>query len=351
MLVGIHRERYGRFGPFLRKYEVILEHNGIPCRRLDASQPGFWEEVASLDLFIFRWGHYDDDRQLALTILPVVEQHMKIRCFPDNPTYWHYDDKIRQYYLLRQHGFPVVQSWVFWEKEPAVHWSKSAQYPVMFKLKAGAGSQNVVLVRNSLEARLLIRTMFGPGISGDGIPLPDATRHVDFSAYPFLRHQAGRVVRRLAGKDPSPFWQKHKNYVLFQEFLPNNDYDTRVTVLGDRAFAFRRHVRPGDYRASGSGLIDYDPAGVDLRCVRIGLEISQRLGFSSMAYDFLFDRAGEPHCCEISYTFVDTAVHDCPGYWDESLRFHEGHFWPQYCHLVDALKMPRLVQPEGDLCR
>lgn len=26
-------------------------------------------------------------------------------------------------------------------------------------------------------------------------------------------------------------------YVLFQEFLPGNSYDTRVTVIGDRAFA------------------------------------------------------------------------------------------------------------------
>ena len=33
-------------------------------------------------------------------------------------------------------------------------------------------------------------------------------------------------------------WQRKKNYAMFQRFLPGNEYDTRVTVIGNRAFAF-----------------------------------------------------------------------------------------------------------------
>ena len=29
--------------------------------------------------------------------------------------------------------------------------------------------------------------------------------------------------------DPSPYWQAHTNYALFQKFLPGNDSDTSVT--------------------------------------------------------------------------------------------------------------------------
>ena len=39
-------------------------------------------------------------------------------------------------------------------------------------------------------------------------------------------------------------------------------------------------------------------------------------------------------------------VHACPGYWDSGLNWHEGHFWPQYFHLMDALNSPDLKQME-----
>ena len=44
-----------------------------------------------------------------------------------------------------------------------------------------------------------------------------------------------------------------KDYVYFQKFLPNNKYDIRIVVIGDRAFGFIRYNRENDFRASGSG--------------------------------------------------------------------------------------------------
>ena len=49
---------------------------------------------------------------------------------------------------------------------------------------------------------------------------------------------------------------------------------------------------------------------------------------------------------EISYVYKDYMVYDCPGYWDTNLQFHEGHYFPQYCMLMDLLNMPDLKQPE-----
>ncbi len=134
-------------------------------------------------------------------------------------------------------------------------------------------------------------------------------------------------------------------YVLFQEFLPNNDFDTRVTVIGNRAYAFRRFNRKGDFRSSGSGLIDYNIVPIDLNFIKIAFEVSKKLGFQSMAYDFLKDQNGNPLFCEFSYTFNDRALYDCPGYWDENLNFIEGHFWPQYFQLIDLLEISDLKQP------
>ena len=65
-----------------------------------------------------------------------------------------------------------------------------------------------------------------------------------------------------------------------------------------------------------------------------------------MAYDFLFDENNNPQFCEISYTYSDTAIFNCPGYWDSNINWHEGHYWPQYFQLMDALNLHDLRQPE-----
>ena len=68
---------------------------------------------------------------------------------------------------------------------------------------------------------------------------------------------------------------------------------------------FRRFVRDNDFRASGSGKIDYNIDDIDPRVVKLSLEISKALKFQSMAYDFLFNENNQPEICEISYTFID----------------------------------------------
>lgn len=165
---------------------------------------------------------------------------------------------------------------------------------------------------------------------------------------PIIEKDCGNLYRWSKGLDTSPFWARHKNYVLFQKFLPSNNCDTRVTVIGNRAFSFRRIVRDNDFRASGSGLIDYDTTKIDPRCLKIALEVSKVMGFQSRAYYFLINEEGEPEFCEISYAYVSSAVHNCPGYWDRELNWHEGHYWPEHLYLMDALNLPDLKMPEMD---
>jgi len=319
---------------FIRKH-----FNGIEHIRLDASEPDFWEKMKKLDLFIFRWGHYDTERQLAHTIMPVIEEEMGIKCLPNWKTCWHYDDKIKEYYLLKQHGFPMVESYIFWEKKATLGWLMEADFPMVFKLKVGAGSKNVILVRKRRQAVKFVNKMFGKGL----IPRAIDRNKIDIKRE--IRHLGGNLLRKIKGEDILENWQLQKNYVLFQKYLPDNKYDTRITVIGDRAFGFRRFNRKGDFRASGSGRINYDVEKVDKRCIEIAFSISKKMHFQTMAYDFLFNSDDEPQFCEISYTYLDTAICNCPGYWDSNLNWHDGHFWPQYCQLVDVLGLLDLKQP------
>lgn len=340
MLVGIHMEPYGKFSEFLQLYEKILDFNGIEHIRLEASEPGFWEKVKKLDLFIFRWGVDDTSHQIADAIIPVIERDIGIKCLPDYITSWPYEDKIKEYYLLKQHGLPMVDTYIFWDKIVSLSWLETAKFPIVFKLKRGAGSKNVVLVRNKKQAKKIVNKMFGRGV------FPRSIDRNKFNLLREVRHIGGNILRKYRGEDVSSLWQIHKNYVLFQKYLPNNKYDTRITVIGDRAFVFRRFNRDDDFRASGSGSIDYDAEKVEKRCIEIAFAVSKKMHFQTMAYDFLFTPDDEPQFSEISYTYLDIAIYNCPGYWDSNLNWHEGHFWPQYFQLMDALDLQNLKQPD-----
>jgi glutathione synthase/RimK-type ligase-like ATP-grasp enzyme len=238
---------------------------------------------------------------------------------------------------------------VFWNKQSALAWLQGAQFPLVFKLRAGAGSENVLLIHSLSHAERLVKKMFGTGARSGHLPLFGSLRWREMVKRERLRRLGGKVRRFLRGEEIAPFEQSHRDYVLFQRFLEGNEFDTRVYVNGDRAFGYRRHVRKNDFRASGSGVFDWNPDSLDKECIQISFDISRRLGFQSMAYDFLFDEKNRPCISEISYTLADWGISRCPGYWDLALKWHEGHYWPQYLTLRNILKLADLKQPEMSL--
>jgi len=354
-IVGIH-EGLDRSRPMpIKRYQIILDYNKIPNFWLNISNIDFWEKIKNINYFIFRFSQYHSSLQLAETILPIIENHYKIKCFPDQNTSWHYDDKIKQYYLLKVYNFPIADTWIFWDKKSAIDFILNySDFPLVFKLKRGAGSSNVVLIKNKKEGLKIANKMFSKkGILCNKIPLKSNLKyyyeHI-LTLYPLRRYLA--YIRGKVGPEGiHPYWQIQRDYVIFQKFLPQNEFDTRVTVIGNRAFVYRRYNRPGDFRASGSGRIDYNISKIDKECIKLAFEISNKMKFQSMAYDMLYDENKNIKITEISYTFVDILVYNCHGYFDQNMNFHKGHFWPQYCQLQDLIKEVELKQPSEEIMK
>ena len=341
MQVGIHK---GIEPDFSGRWAQALQERQVGVKWIDLLGPDPLKQVAGCDGVMWHWFHYPSEiRWAARPILQVIEKHLRIPVFPDLATGWHYDDKIAQAYLLEALGIPHPKTWVFWRKADALAWCGETAYPVVAKLAGGAGSMNVRLIRKADEGRAYVEQCF----SGTGIlvrpawPTGTLTR-----LWARLKRAAKRAAQAapyvFASRYPSlpdqTHWMPHKNYVLFQEFLPGNEFDTRVTVIGDRAFAFRRFNRSNDFRASGSGKIDHDPAAVDLRCVRSAFDAARRIGSQSLAFDFMFrGETRDPVVGEISYAYADWAVEKCAGHWDSGMIWHEGHLWPEEAHVEDFL--------------
>lgn len=352
MIVGVHynigSEHYGNESQNILR---ILKHNKIKKISLYAGDRKFWKKVKKCDLVIFQWNHHDYYRQIARSILPVIESQLNIRCYPNSISSWLYDDKIREYYFLKELKFPMVESWIFYDYNLAFDFVDKAIYPIVFKIRSGAGSRMVVLIENKNMAKRYVRLMFRKGVRYDkNLPgvITETIRNDGIIS--FVRKRMGKVKQKIQRGDIyfQEDWALHKNYILFQKYLPMNNYDTRVVVIGSTAFAFKRFNRPNDFRASGSKSFSFDPSGIDIRFIKIAFQISNEAGFDTMAYDFLYDKKKQPAIAEISYAFstmMGSKVNQCPGYWDNNLKWHDNQPDVAYFILRHLLNRPDLKRP------
>jgi glutathione synthase/RimK-type ligase-like ATP-grasp enzyme len=335
VIIGIHP----RTGSFSDRWIDYCKERGIAHRLVNCLDSSIVREAAGLNALLWHWTLNDPRELTCARLIAAAFKETGIVLFPNWETCGHYDDKIAQKYLLEAIGAPLIPTWVFTDRAQAAEWINGATWPKVFKLRCGAGSSNVRLVRSRDEAMNLSRQAFGRGFPAEMVRMDAVQKYMKAGV---KTKDIPRRVWRLARKGflklfgPEEF-PRQKGYLYFQEFMPNNHFDTRVTVIGNRAFAFARENRPGDFRASGSGRLVYDAAKIDPRCVPIAFQVAQRLKTQSLAFDFLFDPQGRPVIGEISYCYMAGAVHDCPGHWDSQMNWHEGKVWPQDAILEDVL--------------
>ncbi len=346
MKVGIIKIPKVSFRSMFEVYEKILQHNDIDYDYLDIHDDKFWDKVTTYSLLILRVSQNQDEIRFYENLMPILSNYLHLSCYPNYKTAWHYDDKIKQYYLLKAHNIPVVETYVFYEKKKANEWINDADFPLIFKLKGGAGSTNVKMVRSRRIAKKLINRSFGSGIMQEKFDYFGKLKALNYDLTKIAKYHLKPLANKyFRGKDPYNNYLPHKNYILLQKFYPGNDYDTRVAIIGKRAWAFKRFNRKNDFRASGSNNYDVKRENIDKQCLKIAFEVSKKLGFQSMAFDFIYDEKKNPLIIEISYTYGDYPEFS-DGYWDENLNWHDGFYVPEYLELVDALNYPELKLPD-----
>lgn len=335
-LVAVQPDDYGPNDSSSARWIPFLQEGGCDVRIVDVYESDIIDRLRDCHGLMWRHGHNSADRQIARRLVPLVENTLGLSVYPDVRTCWTYDDKIAQHLVFQAIGTPTPLTKVFFKRSEAEAWVEQAIYPLVFKLWSGAGSSNVMLIESVLEAKRMIDQLFSRGLTsarenaltntGERRPLWDR-----------LRGQTQSTPSYPDG------WDVHKGYVYVQEFVPNNDFDTRITVIGDRAFGFRRFNRPEDFRASGSGTIDWDPDQIDKRFIEMAFELAQKIGSQSCAVDGLL-RNNEPVITEFSYTYASYAVEACPGHWGSDLSWNAGQMPPEKAQVEDFLQRLKMIR-------
>jgi glutathione synthase/RimK-type ligase-like ATP-grasp enzyme len=332
MKIGIHPDK----GSFSERWITYCEEKKIPYKIVDCYRSDIIGQLSDCDALMWHFNHKSSkDSKFSVQLMNAVQASGK-KVFPDYATAWHFDDKLAQKYLFEAIGAPVAPTYVFYSRQEALEWVAGSSFPKVFKMRNGSGSDNVRLIRSRSEAVRLVKRAFGRGFR-------------QYTAWANLKerirkYRLGKTTRLKVIKGiirfvyPTRYVRvtgREKGYILFQDFIPGNDSDIRIIVVGDKAFAIKRLVRANDFRASGSGHVLYEKEHFDDETVKLSFRMARELKSQCAAFDFVFD-GGNTYVLEISFGFVKEVYDPCTGYWDEELTWHEGPFDP-YGWMVEDL--------------
>lgn len=334
--IAIHHRQVG----FSNRWIEYCQYQQVPYIVVDCYASDIIEQLHQTSALLWHIVQGDATDMLMGRYVLNAAELMGIVVFPDWATQWHFDDKVAQKYLLESIGAPLVPSYVFFDLETALSWIDKTKFPKVFKLRRGSGSRNVQLVNSPNEAHQLARKAFREGYKPTGSILNSINVYKAAKAqregrlWDFLRSLPGKVRHRMS---LDFLMGRERGYIYFQEFMPGNDHDTRITVIGRRAFGFTRQVRPGDFRASGSGRIVYDRDAINPDCIHTAFRVAHQLKAQSMAFDFVNDASGNARIVEVSFGYASKPVFDCGGFWDPDLIWHDEPTWPEHAILEDVL--------------
>lgn len=321
MKIAIHLNETDSFS---RSWIEHCEKYDISFKMVDCYHSDIISQLSDCDALMWHF-HQGNPKDIlfAKQLMYSVEAAGK-KVFPDFHTMWHFDDKVGQKYLLEAIDAPMVPSCVFYDRKQALDWVNEEKFPVVFKLRNGAASGNVRLVQTKSQAVRIVKKAFGRGFSqySAWTNLKERIRKYRLDKTTLFDVAKG-IIRLVYHPRYAKIAGRERGYAYFQQFIPGNDHDIRVVVIGKKAFAMKRMVRNNDFRASGSENVLYEKKNFDDATILLSFKLSEKLQSQCVAFDFIYQN-GKPMVVEISYGFV--SADPCDGYWDRDMTWHEGEF-------------------------
>lgn len=304
------------------------EANGIEYEFVNLMSGDAVDKLQKFDAVLWHFGLYNLKAMLFSRSILYTAKMMGLKVFPDFNESWHFDDKVAEMYVLKAVGAPIPDSYVYYSYpllEKNVN-SGNMTFPLVAKLRTGAGSHNVSLIKTERDLLSYGRTM----LKGNG-----------FCASPSLIYKASSNIRSIQSKTDfmnkfsripeflntlkgAKQFPREKGYVYLQEFIPNEGYDMKVVVVGDKCSGLIRPVRSFDFRASGGGEVFFNKKYFTPEIIRSAFETTDKLGMQCVGYDYVVNKdTGEGKIVEMSYGFAHSAVMASGGYFDRDFVWHE----------------------------
>jgi len=238
--------------PYWTKYRRFLEVNAIPFELYDIHRSDWRQKATDLDFIVWRPMGFPYELEECRRKFWILERYLGKLCYPTFSEALIYEDKILQYELLDQLGFPVVPTFVSHCETEALAHAASGSYPAVWKIACGSGSFGVELIKDRRSAERYIRQVFS-----------------------------------FAGRRTYWPFAAQKNEIYVQPLLPNAGYDLRILAIGNSIMGYYRTPPRGEFRASGMHAFHFAPLPVE--AMDLARRVRDALGLTVVALDVLAD--------------------------------------------------------------
>jgi glutathione synthase/RimK-type ligase-like ATP-grasp enzyme len=285
--------------PRWTKYCRFFEKNNIPYGIYDIHAHDWIEKAHNYDLIIGIVANEPTYLNELRDKYFFLETYLGKKCYPSPAHILLYENKSLEAYVSQAYDIPFVKTYVSHSKEDALKLIEKIKYPFVSKVDPTSGSIGVELVKNPQRARAIIKQAFS--------------------------HNGRKVYVQ---------YFRQKNYVYFQEYVPNDGYDIRVILVGNWAFGYYRKVLPGDFRASGMNLIE--ERALPEEAIRIACDVNHHIKSPLLVVDMVHGLDGKYSIIEFSIVCLmeqpeELHVDGEPGVYiiedDGSIHFEKGRYW------------------------
>lgn len=328
MRVAIHRDskEIDHSTSWVNPWENYCKESNVDYEIIDLFRCDAINRLKEFDVLLWHMGQYSLAEMLEARSILYSAKKIGLKVFPDFNDAWHFDDKVAEMYILQSIGAPIPDSKVYYHMDSIKTDLKAGliEFPIVGKLRTGSGSHNVKLLKSEHALKHYASKMLSRGYN----PAPSIiykttsnirSSHTKQQFFNKLK-RAPEFFRSLSAARHLP---REKDYVYLQQFIPNEGYDLKVVVVGDKCAFLVRPVRSHDFRASGGGEVFFDQKYFNKQVIESAFRVSDALGIQCMGYDYVVNKeTGEGVIVEMSYGFSHEAIMASGGYYDRELQWH-----------------------------
>ena len=248
-------------------------------------------------------------------LLPIEKLGVKV--FPNHDTNWHFDDKIAEMYAFKAVNAPIPPSWVFYSLDDTKEFLNNAKFPIVAKLRNGSGASNVKLLKTKSQALSYAKRMFGRGFDpSPSLMYKTFSKAQSSKDWKTIISRIKKIPTFLYTRSRAKMMPIEKGYCYFQGFIENDGFDIKVVVIGDKLSFFVRHVRKGDFRASGGGDCFYDKSYLTKEIIDSAFNTADKLKLQCVGFDYVVDNNSDQGLIiEMCYGFDVGLILDAQGYY------------------------------------
>lgn len=291
------------------KYERFLKTNNIPYKEYDISRSDFIEKSKQFDLIAWRVETSYSKQWEAIDKTDLLEKYLGKTLLQSSESLWLDEDKVRLDYFYKIHDLPHIKTFISQSRDEVMDFIETCDYPIISKDKVCSCGKGVYMIKNKLQAYDFCEEVFTTGL------------------------------------ETNESYVKQKDYVYFQEFVPNHGFDLRIIMVGEYFFGYFRYPKVGDYKASGSGIVDKKALPID--AMLLAKQVRGVLPASNaLAVDFIKDSRDDKYYIVETTVFVGVEtteqlmVDGVAGRYREEngeFTFEPGRFWIQELMLEDMM--------------